>query len=58
MAEVAHIMCMKNVPPDTDKPIYKESLSITNQEGGSLAGTDIKINGQESRFIRLAWGAL
>lgn len=54
VAEVAHIMCMKNVPPDADTPTYKESLSTTNREGGSLVGSDVKINGQETRFIRLA----
>lgn len=51
---MAHIIWMKNVPPDSDTPTYKESLSITNQEGGSHAGTDVKINGRENKFIRLA----
>lgn len=49
---MAHILCMKNVPSHKDTPTYKESLSITNQEGGSNAGTDVKINGQENGFIR------
>ena len=56
MAEVAHIMCMNNMPPDNDTPTYEGSLCTANQEGGSLAGTDVKINDQENRFIRLAWG--
>ncbi len=54
MAEVAAIMCMKNVSSHTVTPTYKESLFKTNQKGGSLAGTDVKINGQENRFIRSA----
>lgn len=54
---MAHIMCMKNMPPDADTPTYEESLCTAKQEGGS-AGTDVKINGQENRFIRLARGAL
>lgn len=44
-------MCMKNVPPDTDTPTYEESLPITNREGGSLAGTDVRINGQETDLL-------
>lgn len=51
MVEVAHIIWMKNVPPDIDTPTYQESLSITNQEGGSLAGNNFKINGQETNLL-------
>lgn len=54
MAEVAQIMCMKNVPPGADTPTYTELLSISNQEGGPLAVIDVKINDQENGFIRLA----
>lgn len=58
MPEVAHIVWMINVPPDTETPTYKESVSITKREGGSLASSDVKINGQENKFMRLACGAL
>lgn len=53
-ADGAPLTCMKNVPPGSGTPTYKESLSITNQEGGSFAGTDVRINGQENGFIRSA----
>lgn len=50
MAEKAHTV--KDVPPDADTPSDKEPAFTTNQEGGSDA--DVKINGQEKGFIRLA----
>lgn len=34
----------------------QKSYHISNQEGGSVAANDIKINGQENEFITFAQG--
>lgn len=46
MAAAARTACMRNASSDAVTPTFKESLSITDQEGGYVTGTNVNIKGQ------------